>query len=107
MANLATNIIRLSIFLHSDSFSDRAIYDKSLPSKSLNDIGLLDIGDTCPDSYGNDLEENKFIVSGCMQIPQQLDFPQGGKHKASVFQPFFFYGTLFVQKCFTSYLDIT
>jgi len=52
-----------------------------LPVKSLNDIALLDIGDTCPESHGNDLEENKFVVSGCMQIPQQLDFPLGGNPK--------------------------
>jgi hypothetical protein len=61
--------------------SDRAIYSKSLPVKSLNDIALLEIGETCPKSHGNDLKENKFVVSGCMQIPQQLDFPQGGNPK--------------------------
>ena len=42
---------------------------------TLNGITILNIGDACPLSFGDNLEENTFTVTGCSEIAKQTNYP--------------------------------
>ena len=42
---------------------------------TLNGIKILNIGDARPFSFGDNLEENTFTVTGCSEIAKQTNYP--------------------------------